>query len=148
MEPLPCTICKGTKNIHSEGFTSLDGKVYPPTDRPCISCDGRGEFPPLVVEDIISRIKATKGKNKGKIRASMTAPFRSNSPEEGRAYYVWRLARFHGGRDMTLPMSADLVVRGDPFKKELDEIADAVAKIAFGTDMAAAARWGKAFGII
>lgn len=33
MDPLPCTVCKGAKIIHSEGFTSVEGKVYPPTDR-------------------------------------------------------------------------------------------------------------------
>jgi hypothetical protein len=151
MESLPCTICKGVKTIHSDGFTSLEGKVYPPSDRPCISCESRGDFPPL--DDaaslaIIQRIVATKGKNKGHIRASMTAPWRDGTVAEARAYYVWRLARFHGGKDMTMPMSADSVVRGDPFKKELDALSDAVAKHCFGTDLAAARRWGQAFGIL
>lgn len=49
---------------------------------------------------------------------------------------------------MTMPMMADLFVRGDPFKAELDKLADSVAKEQFGTDLAAAARWGRAFGLI
>lgn len=146
-----CTICKGTKIIHSEGFTSVEGKVYPPYDRPCSSCKGKGEFPAFddaARKDVLARIVATRGKNKGRIRASMTAPFNAEDFQEGRAYYVWRLARFHGGQDMTMPMTADLIIRGDPFKKELDQLADAVAKHCFGTDMAAAQRWGKALGYL
>lgn len=151
MNDLSCTICKGAKTVHFDGFTSVEGKVYPPYDRPCTSCQGQGVFPALdeaAIKDIVTRIVATRGKNKGRIRASMTAPFGNREAAEARAYYVWRLARFHGGKDMTLPMSADLVVRGDPFKKELDQLADTVAKHCFGTDMAAAQRWGKALGFL
>lgn len=151
MSDLSCTICKGAKTVHFEGFTSVEGKVYPSSDRPCISCQGKGEFPALdetAIKDIVTRIVATRGKNKGRIRASMTAPFRAEGFEEGRAYYVWRLARFHGGKDMTMPMTADMIVRGDPCKGELDQLADTVAKHCFGTDMAAAQRWGKALGYL
>jgi len=47
-----------------------------------------------------------------------------------------------------MPIMADLVVRGDPFKDGLNALADTVAKHTFGTDLAAAARWGKVLGLI
>jgi len=52
------------------------------------------------------------------------------------------------GADMTMPITADMAVRGDPFKAELDAIADKVACAAFGSKYRAAARWGRAFGMI
>ena len=63
-----------------------------------------------------------------------------------RIYYVWRLARFHGGADVCLPMGATMDSHADPFIKELDTIADKVAKMVFGSDMAAAYRWGGLLG--
>lgn len=142
----PCKRCKGDKVTHSMGFTALDGTVYPSRTETCSACKGVGEFPEIDEAAIITRIVATKGKNKGSIRASMTSSF--SDRDEARAYYVWRMARFHGGKDMTMPMIADLALRGDPFTTELDKLADKVAKQYFGSDMAAARRWGRAFGII
>jgi hypothetical protein len=123
----------------------VEGKVYPDRTDKCSSCKGEGYFPEVDETVIRQAILATKGKNKGKIRASMTS---TPDRDGARAYYVWRLARFHGGKDVTMPMMADLFVRGDPFKAELDKLADSVAKEQFGTDLAAAARWGRAFGLI
>jgi len=143
-----CTQCKGEKVNHSKGFTSLDGVVYPDETRPCYCCEGRGTFPEVDAPAILAGLIASKGKNKGKLRASLVSPLRSEGITAARTYYVWRLARFHGGKDCTLPITADMVVRGDPFKKELDLIADQVAKAAFGTDLAGTARWAKAFGMI
>lgn len=140
-----CTICKGTGAVFHHGFTSVEGKVYPDSNDPCVSCKGTGSFPELNQEAILKRIVAGQGKNKGKLRASMTSNF--HDAEEARAYYVWRLARFHGGKDMTMPMMADLAVRGDPCKAELLKLSDAVAKAAFGTDLAGARRWGGALGM-
>lgn len=145
---IACLRCEGTKVIVHKAFTSLDGKDYPETRYPCHCCNGRGVFPPIDKKAVLSLLIATKGKNKGRIRAAMTSPFSSEGVNASRAYYVWRIARFHGGKDMTMPMTADMIVRGDPFKKELDAMADQVAKAFFGTDMAAALRWGQAMGII
>lgn len=139
MNTLPCGRCKGEKTISD----ILDETKR----RSCTACVGRGEFDPINLEDLLLRIVASKGKNKGKLRASMTSPLTSDGVNAARAYYVWRLARYHGGVDMTMPIMADLVVRGDPFKDKLNTIADAVAKRAFGTDMAAAVTWGRALGL-
>lgn len=141
----PCTSCKGAKMVFHKGFTSLEGKVYPDEMRACYKCEGRGEFPAVDFADILKRIIATKGKNKGRIRESFPSPSRSEGVNANRAYYVWRIARFNGGRDMTMPMTAHMLINGDPHQKALETFSDIVAKKFFGTDMAAAQAWHRAF---
>jgi hypothetical protein len=132
---------------HGDGSTTVGPTIeHPEHYTPCYGCDGTGEFPAVDIDKLRETILATKGKNKGKLRASMASP--TSGMEAKRAYYVWRLARFHGGADMTMPVMADLLIRHDPFKPLLDAIADAVAKITFKTDLAAAYRWGRALGAI
>lgn len=72
---------------------------------------------------------------------------RGTRPTEPRSYYVWRMARFHGGRDVTMPVIAFFGVHGDPFRSELDTLASLLAREVFGTDMAAAHRWGGLLGL-
>lgn len=145
-----CLGCKGSKVTVQEAFDyhldrGADGtplstsriKHYPCTERPCLSCNGKGEFAPLDIQGIANAIK---GRNPRKLC--------SKRPDDKRAYYVWRLARFHGGADVTMPMGASMDVRNDPFHYELDVMADSVARAVFGTDLAAAHRWGRAFGTI
>ena len=134
-ETRPCTRCHGERINISPSFTSLEGRVYPETRRRCSCCDGRGYFEALDVQAIIAAIKGRNG-------------LRSARPKDDRAYYVWRNARFHGGVDVTLPMMAGIMVHGDPFVPELNALVDAVAKQVYGTDLAAAHRWGTALGII
>lgn len=140
MSNLPCTRCAGSKTVPE----ILD----PSKCRPCPSCNGRGDFEPIDLQDLLGRIVATRGKNKGSLRAAMVSPLPRDGMLAARAYYVWRLARFHGGVDTTMPVMADIAVRGDPFKSKLDAIADAVAKRALGTNNAAAMVWGAALGLI
>lgn len=144
---LNCITCKGKGTIFSTGFTALDGTIYPDRTYKCSSCDGAGVFPPFNAETIKAAIMARQGRNKGRIRASMTSNFSGNI-EGARAYYVWRLARFHGGIDTRMPMLASLGSRGDPCMKELDVLADEVAKEQFGSNMRAAAQWGRALGYL
>ena len=60
----------------------------------------------------------------------------------GYAYYVWRMARFHGGVDVTMPIMASLFAPKDKvLLATLDTLADVIAKESFGTNMAAARRW-------
>lgn len=156
---LACKRCNGVGHIHRDAFDYIDSgdptnrTHYPASDDPCNACDGSGWFTPPDVGDILSRIVATKGKNKGKLRASLTSPAlpRNASPEQRaeqvrneRAYYAWRMARFHGGKDTTMPMTATLFSRGDPYIDTLEALADAIAQRSFGTNMAAAAAWGPA----
>jgi hypothetical protein len=131
-----CKTCNGEGRNFSKGFTTAEGKVYEDTWRKCFSCDGVGHFNPPNALEIWKEIKGKKG-----LRSSLDIRKRTS-----RGYYVWRMARFHGGADVTMPMGASSGVYGDPFKGELDAIADVVAKHCFGTDLAAAHRWGRVLG--
>lgn len=140
-----CKRCNGQGTYTTE---YSPGKVYR-----CLSCDGTGSFAPPDSAAIDALILSTKGKNKGKLRSS----FSSYAPEGSdakaialhrRAYYVWRMARFHGGEDTTMPFTATLTLRNDPYQSELDALADAHAKASFGSDLKAAATWGRALGML
>lgn len=144
----PCICCSGVGTTILEGFTSTEGKVYPTRTITCTSCNGEKNFPEVEESFIRALLIAGKGKNKGKIRAAMTSPSKNDGVMAARAYYVWRLARFHGGVDVTLPVTAEFVVRGDPYRNELEKLACKYASEFFGSEMKGAARWAKAFGII
>ena len=73
---------------------------------------------------------------------------RSKRPDDPVCYYVWRMARFHGGADVTMPVSAVMEIAKHPWIRELDALADRVARRVYGTDLAAAHRWGRALGHI
>lgn len=135
METRECKRCKGAGQSFSKGFTTNEGKVYEDTWRKCYACDGRGHFDKPNYLAIWAAIKGRKG-------------LRSARPKEDRPYYVWRLARFHGGADVTMPVGASLAAQGDPYREELERMADLVAKHVFGTDLAAAHRWGRALGYL
>jgi len=78
-----CTRCKGT------------GRGSSTVGNYCVFCKGTGTFEEPNYEEICKAIKGRKG-------------LRSARPQAKRAYYVWRLARFHGGADVTMPMMAML----------------------------------------
>jgi len=147
MEERSCLRCKGEGTVFHAGFT-YEGKVYPDENKVCPCCKGNKVFWEPDYQAIKKAIISSKGVSKGKLKSSWAGTKHYGDQGMARAYYVWRLARFHGGADPKMPMTADLVLRADPFKPELDRMADEVAKESFGTDMAAAFRWGKAFGII
>ena len=126
-ESLPCTRCNGTTIITYHGLDL--------PDRPCSFCEGTGHFGRPDVPDLLQLLK---GRKPGKLR--------SKRPEDDRAYYVWRMARFHGGADVTLPMSASFAVTGDPYVPYLDKVAEAVAQRVYGSDAAGAMRWAHAMG--
>lgn len=139
-----CKRCQGKGEKTTDGFTAVDGTVYPSRTYPCRNCMGTGQFPELDEQKIRELIIATRGKNKGKLKSAYPSPYNPTHANETRAYYVWRMARFHGGVDVTMPMTASMLIDGDPLVKELDKIADTIAKESFGTDMAATRRWMRA----
>jgi hypothetical protein len=124
-----CPRCNGTRKVYFSAIGDIPASEYP-----CHNCEEKGHFLPVDVSSILSEIQGRKG-------------LRSSRPESRRAYYVWRLARFHGGADVTMPVTAMSFCGKDPFIKELDHMADCVARAAFGTDRAAAARWGGLLGL-
>jgi hypothetical protein len=127
-----CTSCKGT-GVNKAAV--IQGVTYG-VDRPCSSCNATGKFAAPDETAIREAIKGRKG-------------LRSAAPKNNhRAYYVWRMARFHGGVDVTMPVMAQVYNHGDPYLDELDKLADTVAKESFGSNMAAALAWGRALGRI
>lgn len=132
-ETRTCTHCKGS------------GKNTFYADKPCRCCEGTGSFEAPDLKGIVEGIVSTRGKNKGRLLKSK--PRVDHKTAHGnRVYFVWRLARFHGGQDVRMPVMAYADIGGDPFSKELEALAEAVARRAFGTDRAAAYRWVGALG--
>lgn len=110
----------------------------------CSYCGGKGFVP---APDIEALTLAVTNKRGGSLRLRQSPPNGNRLYFKGaREYFVWRLARFHGGADVTMPVMAETYIRHDPYQEELDAIASALARTFFGTDMAAAFRWGMAFG--
>lgn len=145
MTMLNCTKCDGAGEKYSDyaNFNSAT-KEFSGGMKRCIYCNGKGTFPALDVEATVNACFTTRGGKR--FRKSFTSPVGRAEPQAIRAYYVWRLARFHGGADVTMPMTAMMLIDGDPTVKQLDVIADRVARAAFGTSNAAATRWGRALG--
>jgi len=139
MDRKECTKCGGLGYREWKGFVAKDGTEYPTEVKPCPFCRGEGLFDPIDEAEIR---RAIINRSSDRIRAS--------KPTKGgdRAYYVWRLARFHGGKDVTMPITALTLIEGDPFQADLEELAQRVAVEEFGTDMVAARRWGRALGYI
>jgi hypothetical protein len=140
--PRDCTRCqgKGTR----EGYWAGEGR------QECSFCRGKKQFPGLTKDEVRRILAPLQVMRKGKLtfRASKPNPVLGDEQLTNRQWYVWRMARFHGGIDVTMPVMATTMITGDPFEKELDKIADQLARIFFGTNMAAAHRWGRALGWI
>jgi hypothetical protein len=156
-----CTICAGKGHTMRhiflkfsvtgpdyQGNTVQAGEYgYTPDERPdpCVWCKSRGTFPALdepAMLAILDACTVSKGKTKGRIKASR--PKHGITVEAKRAYYVWRLARFHGGVDCTLPMMADLDVRGDGERPKLEALSRLLAAKAFGSADIGTDRWRQA----
>lgn len=145
-----CNDCKGQgEHVHA-GFTSLEGQRYPERRYACHTCDGARVLGKPDLEGIFAAVTTARGASKGKrkFRSSPPEAWRQSNRgiENRRAYFVWRLARFHGGADVTLPMTADTFLGGDPYKPELDAYASVLAGAVFGYSKAGARRWARALG--
>ena len=122
METKYCTKCKGQRR----------------EDRICPFCMGERLFPKPENAEIFIRLFAQRGRGHGKFR--VTPPKRGGLVGK-RAYYVWRTARWHGGADNSVPVTAMFLIEGDPYTKELDAMADKMAELVFGSSTAQAERW-------
>jgi DNA-directed RNA polymerase subunit RPC12/RpoP len=129
----PCLNCKG-KGRRSYGLDDDDSK----NTYKCPYCRSSGLFTKPDLEAIRTAIAGRKGLRSAKPK--------DNTEFGQRAAYVWRWARFHGGADVTMPCTVSAV--GDPWRKELDLLVDRVAKEVYGTDKAAAYRWGRVLGLL
>lgn len=136
----PCNRCKGVGKITYEAFKKADGTFCDPWERECSYCRGKGHFPPLDIPAIVEAITTKTGLRKSRPTGE--------GIEAERAYYVWRMARFHGGVDTCMPIMASTLGGGDPYIDELDILADKVAEKFLGSSLRAAAQWGKALGYL
>lgn len=132
-EQLPCRKCKGSKLTISEAWTSQEGKHYPRREKPCIWCDGVGHY---TRPDIPALVQAVKGRKPGKLR--------SKRPEDPRAYFIWRMARFHTSADVCLPMVAQMDIASDPYQGLLEIAAELLSERMTGHTSAGRARWQSA----
>lgn len=135
---LPCKRCNGAGHTLSKGFSFTREETgkrvsYPSKWQTCHDCDGKGWFH---APDPRQLLTAVKGRKPGTLR--------SKRPDSAREYYLWRLARFHGGKDVCLPMGAEMEVGGDPYKELIDELAKQLAKHLFGSGNVGMARWQQA----
>ncbi len=128
-----CTRCNGT------------GRGY---DGDCYACKGKRKFPAPNAQKLIRNLLVTRGPRKGRMKKG--APYRPRERvkdlEKRRTYYLWRMARWHGGADVTMPIMAETENAGDPYTDYLDHLAGIIARTEFGTEMAAAYRWGALLG--
>lgn len=127
---LPCRRCNGSKLTIHEAWTAMDGRNFPRREQPCLWCDGVGIFEK---PDIIELTKAIKGRKPGKLR--------SKRPDDTRAYFIWRMVRFHTGDDVCLPMMAQMDISADPYRELLEVVAEEVAAHLTGHTSAGRARW-------
>lgn len=121
------------------------------TMQQCHYCKGTGSWPTLSSQysAILELLRGKKtGLRKSRPAFEPTDCDFDTRVKHDRAYYIWRLARFHGGVDLHLPMGASFGSAGDPDHELLDAMAEDMAKRYLGTDMAAAKRWGRALGVI
>jgi hypothetical protein len=106
---------------------------------------GAGKHDKPDVQEIVKMVVASRGKRKGMIKT--TRPPCGVGVLFDRAYYVWRMARFHSGADVTMPMSASCLADGDAYLPTLDTVALLlVARENRGGDRVGAARWKGALG--
>ena len=106
--------------------------------RPCHYCGGTGELPEINAELIELALIA-----RGTLRKSAPPVKSRNNVFGKRCYYVWRLAQFHGGVDMRMPMGAEIECHGASVSEldTLDSVANFLAKKYLGSNMRAALRY-------
>ena len=156
-DTMECSICDGRGYTDRAAFTSSaytseawrDKRTkisyparfhaavhYPASRDKCLSCDGRGTFAKPDLDNIVTRILSAKS------RGGLV----SKRPKDDRAYYVWRMTRFHTGADVTMPFTASMDVRGDWYAPLLERAAVELAKRLTGHGSAGSARWRQALG--
>ncbi len=101
----------------------------------CMPCKGTGSFDRPDFGKIYQLIKGRTG-------------VRQNPPSNDRAFYVWRMVKFHAGLDVKLPIEAIARVAADPWVDDLEQAAEYLARMWYGTASAGVSRWGPLLGLL
>ncbi len=142
IETKDCPKCKGT-GTYSHCWDKTSGDFKP---GPCDRCNATGKQDKPDISAIIALISKTDKAGKKTIRKSKPDLDEYRNILHGQVYYVWRMVRFHSGKDVTMPVCAMSCVRNDAWLDLLDLMADQISAKVYGTNMAAAYRWGNALG--
>ena len=119
--------------------------------------------------EVAVKIVATRGKNKGKLRASkpevewhpiikdgVATRYKEPELESGKAAYLWRMVAFHVSpvpQHHCLPVMADCDLPGDfnsrkELAKSLNDLADKIVMAIPKQQWQGIIRWGRALGYI
>jgi len=133
----------------------------------CYACEGAKEYPapileaywPLIRNPKTDKLYSTSLHSKaGRARFQASRPRAETAEEKAydtivrrRAQYIWRMALWNSGQDkrgfnLGGAVMASMELCGDPWKAELDVMADQVADQCYGAgaNLRAARRWGQA----
>lgn len=136
LPPRDCLACQGV------GTSSYNEKET------CRHCLGAKTFECPDFDAIITALVATRGKNKGGVKAAAPT-YQMRDRTSCRIYYTWRTYRFDAGLDVTMPMMAGIANAYDPFQPELDLLAGYLAYKVTGKKVSiGAVRWGSAMGLL
>ena len=150
--PKACTRCKGLGVLTEGGWTRHDGTWKPVENFECHSCGGAGTFQGPNFEGILSQLLVRDG---SRVKASLSSSecLRLDGSKDRlapgswvRTYYVWRWYRFHAGTDVTLPMTAESLLGGDPYRGLLESFAGQLAHWVTGLRSSGVARWAPLLG--
>ena len=143
-----CKRCQGEGRTHSKW--AKDNGYEGPEGKKCPHCKGKGTMRGFNPVEVLNNC-LTRPNRDGKRRMYKTFPHKKLLPYEtlegSRAYYVWRIARFHGGVDTKLPMVAEQLCQYDPFREELENLASFLAEQVYGTSRAGALQWARVVGL-
>lgn len=150
--PKPCTRCNGLGVITEGGWTRHDGSWKQVENLECHSCGGAGAFQGPSFPAILSQLLVRDG---SRVKASLSSSecLRLDGSQNRlapgswvRTYYVWRWYRFHAGTDVTLPMTAEYLLGGDPYRELLESFAGQLAHWVTGRRSVGVARWAPLLG--
>jgi len=129
-DTMPCKRCEGAGTQTLSNFGAPEGVYRPARTRLCVWCNGAKTFARPDIKALLQSI-LSKRSSTGLV---------SKRPKDDRAAYLWRWIRFHGGQDVTLPMTFDLY--GDPYEDYLGEVAQYAARRMYGHRSVGVTRWG------
>lgn len=127
-----CPSCEGTGKRERFGT----GQIID-----CYECNGAGKFMAPNWSEIIGILFRTMKDGKKRWKAKAPNWRKMPDPLGPRCYFVWRMARFDGGKDVTLPVGASMTLGRDPYRDELEAFASMIAAAVFGSNKRGHARW-------